>query len=443
MTEEEDAGATPGPLPLGQLIRSLKRQASRVRDLLEEDPAGTSLRFDLSFHQGEGVSTSFEAGREVDRLAVLMRPFMRQGSPLELGSVRDRLLATGLVNDDDRTAMEHALAAADRIPIAISVDGQDVTARDVYFAYGEGHYFGRVPEAVEALERLTSPPFGAMLPMLFHSACEDGAIALRSVLETALKVERALGVDGQVEHGACIYCLTTEGDLSADEHVMPESLAGDELVLVGAVCKACNNGLSDLDQALVDFEPIAMLRVLYLDLTKKGRFPKASFRDFDMEKVRPGGIRFVQKGSRVSVTPTELEDGTVRIAMTATGRKPFDPGPLARAVFKVGLGLVAEQAGPEVALETRYDAARQFVRGLGTMPNHLLVPASVVPDPGVRTAWQRTEDMTVVVLWIFGVVLMVNLDATPFDVPSAVQKGSFKAFWLGDKSGPECPPPDD
>jgi hypothetical protein len=85
----------------------------------------------------------------------------------------------------------------------------------------------------------------------------------------------------------CIYCLTRDGDFDSEEYVIPESLAGDELVLRDSVCRRCNNDLARLDEALVSFEPVAFLRTIFGPLTKAGEFPRARFRDVDIEKVAP------------------------------------------------------------------------------------------------------------------------------------------------------------
>ena len=95
----------------------------------------------------------------------------------------------------------------------------------------------------------------------------------------------------------CIYCLSTEGSFTSEEHVVPESLGNDDAVLPkGFVCDACNNGvLSGLDSALIHFDPIAFLRVQHVPYTKAGKFPKANFSTFTFEKTGPRHLKLTPK----------------------------------------------------------------------------------------------------------------------------------------------------
>ena len=211
-------------------------------------------------------------------------------------------------------------------------------------------------------------------------------------------------------------------------------MVGDEIVLSDCVCRACNNALSILDATLLDFEPIAILRTVHGPMTKKGRFPpRARFRELDVEKVAPRGIRVTEKTGRRATTREELPDGTVRLSMQVTGRRRFDPVPLARAVFRIGLGLVAHDAGPDAALAPRYDRARDFVRGQGSMPNHLLMLTTSTPHESVTTWWRPTDGSTVVAIDIFGVAFAIELDAVPFGLSPEAPRDHIADYWLGEE----------
>jgi hypothetical protein len=247
------------------------------------------------------------------------------------------------------------------------------------------------------------------------------------------------------EEGAqCIYCLKRDGDFSTEEHVIPESLGGDEIVLSGCVCSTCNNVLSQLDQTLLEFEPIAMLRTMYGPLTKKGRFPSARLGNLDIVKVASRELRMTLKTPSAVTTTEHLEDGTVRFSIKGKGRKRFDPVPLARALFKVGLGLVAHHAGPEVALESRYDQARGFVMSGMPMPNHLVISTTGTPHATISTWCNPTDESTVVGLDIFGVAFAFNLAATPFGLGPDTPPDAPAEFWLGGARDdtPRVPSPD-
>jgi hypothetical protein len=147
---------------LAELVRAYMRPAYNVRDVLEGRPEGLALKFELDAAQGEPTSTSSAAGSEVDRLAALLRPFMARGSKIELASVWEALLATGDVDERTRADVEQAFVAADRLSISVAIDDRPLTARDVYFAYGEGQYFADDEEVKRLLEDLSIGPMADM-----------------------------------------------------------------------------------------------------------------------------------------------------------------------------------------------------------------------------------------------------------------------------------------
>src|SRR5690606_4777168 len=104
------------------------------------------------------------------------------------------------------------------------------------------------------LQEISVGPLQAMIPMLFHDACAGySKLALR-LLDVLIAVERAHPLSAPPSTGPaqCIYCLTLEGDFGSEEHVIPESLGGDAMVLRDSVCRRCNNTLARLDQTLLE-----------------------------------------------------------------------------------------------------------------------------------------------------------------------------------------------
>jgi hypothetical protein len=418
-------------------FRTYKRTASRLRDLVvESDAEDLTLTFELRAERDKTARARFTSGSQVARLAALLRPFMVKDSAIELRSVWQRLLATGEVKTETRTSVEQAFADAERLSLHMKLNDRELSAREVYFAYGEGRYFAEDGEARERLAELSMGPMQALLPMLFHDACANYSDLVFVVLEAILELEKAhpeAFVESDDDGHQCIYCGKGEGDFNAEEHVIPESLAGDEVVLKGSVCSTCNNVLSQLDQVLLDFEPLAMLRTIHGPMTKKGKFQRARLRDFDMEKVAPREIRVTYRtGTPVPKPPEPEPDGTVRFSIQGKGRSPFTPVPLARALFKIGLGLIAWQAGPDAALDPRYDRARQFVLTGGFFPNHLVMSTTAKPNAQVSTFWQPTEQETIVVLQFYGLTFVFNLQATQFGIPPDLPIEGAAEWWLGE-----------
>lgn len=275
-----------------------------------------------------------------------------------------------------------------------------------------------------------------MIQFLFHSVCAQYARVVSLFQGVILDAERRIPELSPTETFAskCIYCPRSDGDFGPEEHVIPEALGVDELVLRGVVCASCNHELSKLDQRLCEFEPLALLRVVNVPLTKKGKFPRATLREFDVQKTKPRELNFSVKSRQDPFTFEELPEGRVRVHMKTLGRSPFNPVELARSLFKIGLGLVAHDAGEAVAYEPRYDRAREFIRGGGYFPNHLLMSAEVQPESFVRACWQPFDGSTLIVLSFYGVRFVFNIEPTPFDMPDGVEALKLDSCWLGEPS---------
>jgi hypothetical protein len=179
----------------------------------------------------------------------------------------------------------------------------------------------------------------------------------------------------ELKREKCIYCLSETGKFNSEEHIIAETLGGDELFLPkGLVCDECNNGISSqLDEALLKFEPIAFLSVIHTPYTKKGKLPKANFQNMTVEKKSPNYIEFMAKDKTGRVKNKErLKDGRERLAFKMSGKK-LDWKILARTVYKIALGMVAYDYGHEAALDDKYQPARDFILKGGSFNNNMLV----------------------------------------------------------------------
>src|SRR5215207_7189160 len=151
----------------------------------------------------------------------------------------------------------------------------------------------------------------------------------------------------------CLYCLTEDRKFSSVEHLVPEGLGNKEIVLpVGVVCDKCNNEvLSQLDTALIEFGPIALLRVKYGVPTKAGKMPKAQLGDALWRRTSPGHVH-IRADSKKSIK--EHPDG---LRFRFRDRRPMKvrrTRELTRALFKMAMGLIYLEEGPDVALSERF-----------------------------------------------------------------------------------------
>jgi hypothetical protein len=117
--------------------------------------------------------------------------------------------------------------------------------------------------------------------------------------------------------------------------------------------------------------------------------------------------------------------------MNVSGRKRFDPIPLARALFKVGLGLVAYDSGRDVALQGRYDAARRFILEGEPIGTQLLMARRGQPRAEIRTGVHPSESGTLIVLDLFGLEFAFNLEPFLLVAPNTGAADDFAVYWLG------------
>lgn len=168
-----------------------------------------------------------------------------------------------------------------------------------------------------------------------------------------------------------------------------------------------------MDQALLEFAPIAFLRVIYVSHGKGGKLPRANLRNMEIKKTAPTRIEILAKDE--TALPHDQEDlgnGQIRFALRASGGT-FDPVLVARAYFKIALGTVAYDRGGDFALAERYDAARAFIQGGQGFSNPLILKTSGEPHGRISVEWRKLEPGTFFCIDIFGVVAAFNLEVGP------------------------------
>lgn len=173
----------------------------------------------------------------------------------------------------------------------------------------------------------------------------------------------------------CLFCLREDRPFTSVEHVVPEGLGNKEIILpAGVVCDGCNNGkLSDVDQKLVDFDPLALLRVKYAVPTKVGKMPKAQLGDALVQRTSPSHVHIKTEGNK---TVWEVPGGH---GFKFRGRRPLNARhtrELTRALFKIALELIYLEEGPDVAFAARFDPVREMVRGVAPFHGYLLIASN-------------------------------------------------------------------
>lgn len=171
----------------------------------------------------------------------------------------------------------------------------------------------------------------------------------------------------------CIWCKKDFAKLSL-EHAIPEGLAcPPELELRDVACTRCNNGLSQVDRALI--KQFEMLTVMYGVPRKKARAPMInSWQAIRSEQRKDGPHIHINGGpGAVEASGQPLQPASKANGVTDVWMKP-ETGQLGfslqfgndrrflPALYKIGLNLVAKQFGASAAASERYDHIRAFVR---------------------------------------------------------------------------------
>lgn len=393
-----------------------------MRQAIKKMPKGASLTYDFRFEAGQQPHSSFDGPEEAAkvRVAVLMRPLLDPESFIECRRVWELVKEH---RDIDQVLVRKIEGAFERVEaggriadgrIAFNINQKPTTQREIYEIFASGEFFHDFTEAQQMLKALRFGPMTEMLWFFFYNYAYEMYVVASAVL-AAIYAGGGMA-EGPAIDPRCVFCLTTNGTFTSEEHVIPEAFGNDEAVLPkGWVCDSCNNVCSKLDQFFTDFEAIAFQRVLNVPFTKGGKLPRAEFANVTIQKRMPRVIRLIEKTDTPSLQVLErLEDGTVKFNINVSSRNPLDVQMLGRALFKIALGMVAYQSGRDRACDARYDLARAFIAGTADFDNFLAI--GTMPElmhEGIEFNWLEEEEGTPFGTSFYGVVFLSNLEPTP------------------------------
>lgn len=81
----------------------------------------------------------------------------------------------------------------------------------------------------------------------------------------------------------CLFC-DIGNSFSTKEHIIPESLGNDDLILEKEVCDKCQNYLSQIENYVLNKTPIGFWRILLTIKTKKGKLPTVDYTKHHQKK---------------------------------------------------------------------------------------------------------------------------------------------------------------
>ena len=359
----------------------------------------------------------------MSRLAALIYKFLDERSELHYRKVLDliKLEFPKAISAEDIQAIEDGILRVENGAMPITINDKEHTAKEIFKTIAEAGYFERRDEAQNFLKEIAKMP---LVHRLFWFQFKNYIFEAFRIISFIFDVIQAIESKEEYKDKfkpedsnikKCIYCLSETGDFNTEEHIFSESLAGDEIYLPkGFVCDICNNGISSqLDNALINFEPIAFLRVQFTPYTKAGKFPKANFHNMVLEKTDPNHIRITAK-DKTGRPQNErtLPDGQVAFNLTWKGKK-LEWKLYARAIYKIALGFVAYDMGHEAALDERYHSARDFILKGKTFNNNMLVSTKSKPHPSIRSHCNMQSGGTPFFIDIFGMMFFINLEELP------------------------------
>jgi hypothetical protein len=426
------------------LIRSFKRHYRKVKEVAEILAASNgSFSFKYSFDKDNMQSQVKTPNDEATiRLVVLMRRFLNPASDLYYRHIWDVLRDQfpEAIPAEHTTQLEELIEKLNKGSIPLFVNQQEITAENIYHIVATGDYFGKTDEeAVAFLQSIANMPVvGPLLFFQFYSY-NVALFNVASILfDIMLRIEHSeqyssLFQEVTTTDKRCIYCLSDAGPFTSEEHIVPESLGNYDTVLPkGMVCDRCNNEvLSGLDAELVNSDLLGLLKTVFMPYTKDGNLPYATYPNLTIKKTRPSHLVIDDKSKKnFSIGETD-ENGFTRFSIRMTGRKKFDPKIIGRALYKIGLGMIAFHEGREVACDSRYDAARAFILRGENFPNNLLISNNVKPHPQIRSTYVNMWGGTGFQLDIYGLIFLLNLETAPvLKLTEELAKMNFSSFPL-------------
>lgn len=427
-----------------ETVQLFKRHFHKCDDVVELLRERGDFRLNLTFTD-ESLKLALSTPDEdiTVRFIVLLRRFLSPEDSLYYRKIWGKLCivfgyAIPQEIKESITKLEQRLTQGQ---IKLVIDNVEYTAEQVYSLISHGTYFDEDAHTKTVLQKLMSNPATKLLFWnQFYTYSVDGFRIASQIFEAIKHIQNSAKYKRLIDATTlakpqCIYCLSTDKSFSSEEHVFPESLGNEEMLLPkGFVCDECNNGvLSGLDEYLVNFEPIALLRVYFVPYDKKGKLPKANFQNMVIEKTHPRHLKLTAKDRTGRMRPNkDLGDGWFSWQIRTRGRRP-NMKKLGRALYKIALGTMALDHGPAKVLDSKYDLVRSFIRGEHGFPNNLLIRMRSEPNPQVRISYWDMVEGTPFEIDIYGLSFLVNLAPTPMmQVVEPLKEAGFEAFPLHD-----------
>lgn len=409
------------------IFSAFKRHYRKVRYVGESMYKTGTFGYRSSFTKAEGFDARVLTpdSEFTSRFIILMYRFLDPSDVLYYRAIW-RLLQQDFAHEipsgshDIFEQFDGALAAGSAIKFRYN--DSDLSAEQIYRIMAEGEFFARKDEARKFLQGIAHIPMAdELFRYQFYDYSTTAFKVVTWLLDLIQQVEetdafKARFGDLQPSSYQCIFCLTTNGKFTSEEHVIPEALANTDWILPkGYVCDRCNNGpLAKLDNVLAASPLFAYQRIQYLPYDKDGRLPEARFGSITWKRTSPHDILISEDpGADVIKFGEEAPDGWSRFSFKETYQNTFDERTLARALCKVALELIAADHGHQYACAERYNAVRAFIIKAEPFRNNLLLRTKYTPKPQIAVQYIPFEQGTLVEINLYGVSFLLNLEEHP------------------------------
>jgi hypothetical protein len=243
--------------------------------------------------------------------------------------------------------------------------------------------------------------------------------------------------DGPALHKyGCLFCRRRDGGFTGREHIFSEALGNHEHVLpAGVVCDRCNNGdLAVADEALVNFQPITLLRAERGLPSKAGKPVASRWGNATIVWERQGTMNVY--GSRKAIKEPRADQPGALGNLNLTTGGPLTAkriGLMIRSVWKSTLEFVYVDHGPEIAYDAEFDAARDAILGRGDAHGWAVLPRDCQAGPNVTLTYEPRviggSRAMPVCMDVFGVAFYTDLLRR--DIPEAEIEPPWPAnIWI-------------
>lgn len=277
---------------------------------------------------------------------------------------------------------------------------------------------------------ISKPIIGQLLWYEFYTFCIGLFFILQNIYQIIIQIEIKSEPIVQTVEPMCIICKDHKGTFSSIEHIFPEALGNTELILEkGLVCDDCNNKLlSQLDDNLVNFSPVAFLRVQFVPFTKEGKHPFANFQNMDIKKTRSNRIDVRAKDKSAKFSKEQIKGDLYKFNFSFTGGR-FDDKKLIRSLMKIAYEAVVREKGRDYVFQNRYDNARKLILGEIGPYNNLIMSANIKPNDRLQYNISFGEVGTVILISIFGLLFIFNLEEEPkLELSNEMKEDGFQIF---------------